>query len=125
MKHFRSGIFWLIAATACPALALAPRWTPVPGAPEVLIDLRSVQFRGSVAQGWVKNLPGPLPSRSATLARFDCQARTLQVMGTIGYDAQGKPMTSSSLPGRPGPLPDHEAMGWVYDALCEGARSMP
>lgn len=125
MTHLRSSILWLIAAGAFPALAQAPRWAPVPGAPEVLIDLRSVQFRGSTAQGWVKNLPGPWPSRSATLARFDCQARTLQVMASIGYDAQGRPVTSASLLGRPGPLPEDEAMGWVYDALCEGARSLP
>lgn len=125
MKDLRSTLLWLLAAAAGPVLAQAPRWTPVPGAPEVLLDLRSVQFRGSMAQGWVKNLPGPLSSRAATLARFDCQARTLQVLGTIGYDAQGKPVTSDSLPGRAMPLPDQESMGWVYDALCEGARSMP
>lgn len=129
MTPLRSRILWLVPllAVAWPVLAQGPKWSPVPGAEEVLLDLSSVQFRGATVRAWVKNLPGPLPlrHRTAVLTQFDCQGRTLQVMGTIGYDAAGKPLTSASLPGRPQPVPGDEATGWLYDALCEGARSIP
>jgi hypothetical protein len=130
----------LLLAAAFPARGQAARWTPVPGAPEVLLDLPSVQFRGALVRAWVKNLPGPLAlqavraaasgeqalhHRSAVLAQFDCQARTLQILGTIAHDAAGKPLASASLPGRAAPVPREDAIGWVYDALCEGARAIP
>lgn len=129
-----------LLATVLPASGQVARWTPVPGAPEVLLDLPSVQFRGATVRAWVRNLPGAQamqavsatgaagrsgPQRHAVLAQFDCQARTLQVLATTLYDAAGKPLASASVPGRPAPVPREDAIGWVYDALCEGARSVP
>lgn len=140
MGHLRSrlaGLAILLAAASFPALGQGARWSAVPGAPEVLLDLPSVQFRGATVRAWVRNLPGGVPvqpvsagtgalhHRTAVLTQFDCQARTLQVLGTLAYDAAGKPLASASLPGRPAPVPPGEAMGWLYDALCEGARAIP
>lgn len=143
MKPLRLPFAWsavLLAAAACPAWAQGTRWSPVPGAPEVLLDLRSVQFRGATVRAWVRNLPAAaglsalsaMPAgatsaqaRSAVLAQFDCQARTLQLLATVAYDAAGQPLGSASVPGRATPVPQEPSVGWVYDALCEGARSIP
>lgn len=113
--------------------ASAASWTPVPGAPDVEIDLASLQQQRTVVTAWLRwwGRPALVPDlplkgvrihRSALHSEFDCQRRTVRVLATNGYDGGGAPVLMSSVPGPVLPVRDGE-LAWAYDAVCEAARA--
>jgi hypothetical protein len=116
--------------------ANAADWHPVPGAPELALDLETMQMRGAAVATWVRGLPltaiarigVPLPPGAKwhrTLARLqlDCRSRTAQALGVLGYDSAGRLVHGSSVPGARSELaPDGELIA-LFDASCELARS--
>lgn len=118
-----------------PLAAGAADWRPVPGAPEVAIDLSSwQQERSRVIVGVRWPGRGPFPQetsaaaarglrvhRTALSAEFDCHRRTVRVLATSAYDGSGAPLLMSSLP-QPAQAVTGGELGWTYDAVCEAAR---
>lgn len=113
--------------------ASAATWTPVPGAPEVEIDLASLQPQRTGATAWLRwwGRPAMAPElapkglrihRSALHTEFDCQRRTVRVLATNGYDGGGVPVLMSSVPGPVLPVREGD-LAWAYDAVCEAARA--
>jgi len=116
--------------------ACAARWQPVPGAPEVDVDLRSLYHQRPRVVAWVR-WPGRAPLatglaapgqqllriyRTAMRAEFDCALRTVRVLAANAYDSGGQVLYMSSLPGAAQPVPGGD-MAWTYDAVCEAARA--
>jgi hypothetical protein len=127
------------AAMACAcvtAVAGAASWTPVPGAPEVAIDLASVHLERTRVTVWVRwwGRPAIAPelashtmrqlrvNRSALLTEFDCARRTMRTLALHAYDGAGAPVFMSSVPGPVLPV-EGEELVWTYDAVCEAARA--
>ena len=116
--------------------AAAASWRGVPGAPDVEIDLASVQVEQTRVIAWVRwwgrhplapelarlGPQAPRVHRTALRTEFDCARRTVRVLGTNAYDSGGTATFMSSVPGQPQPVNGQE-MGWAYDAMCEAARS--
>jgi hypothetical protein len=116
--------------------AMAERWSAVPGAPELAVDLGSLRQEHARVTVWVRwwGWPAtvvalspqlarpPRVTRSVVLTEFDCTGRTLRAMAAHAYDASGTPVLMSSIPGPLLPLQGEE-LGWTYDAVCEMARN--
>lgn len=132
---FRELAFAAAIASAC-AGAAAASWTAVPGAPDVAVDLRSLQLDHGRVTVWVRwwGRPAVAPElaahrlgqvrvhRSALLTEFDCGRRTLRTLAMHAYDGAGSPVYMSSVPGPVQPVEGAE-LGWTYDAVCEAARA--
>jgi hypothetical protein len=122
---------------ACAVLqARAADWQPVPGAPDIAVDLASMETRGATVTVWVRGLPLTTVSRMAaslpvgvkwhrTLARLqlDCRSRGASVQAVLGYDGAGRLVHSSSVPSARAALPADGELGALFDAACELARS--
>lgn len=131
----REAVFAATIASAC-AGAAAGSWTAVPGAPEVAIDLDSLQLERTRVTVWVRwwgrpaiapelavHRMGPVRvNRSALRTEFDCGNRTMRTLATHAYDGAGSPVFMSSVPGPVRPVEGGE-LGWTYDAVCEAARA--
>lgn len=122
------------AALAGAAAARAGTWRPVPGAPDVEVDLASLQQQRTRALAWVRwwgrsalvpelaAAPRLRIHRTAVLVEFDCAGRTLRGLAAHGYDGNGTPVFMSSVPGPVRPVRGQE-LEWTYDAVCEAART--
>jgi hypothetical protein len=134
---FRPLLLTALAASGLVAQpVLADRWSPLPGAPELAVDLGSLRQEQARVTVWVRwwgwpmavvalqpQVPRPArATRSVLLAEFDCAQRTVRSLATHAYDAAGTPVLMSSVPGPLLPLPGEE-LGWTYDAVCEMARN--
>lgn len=131
----------LLASVALHATAGPPAWRPVPGAPEVEVDLAGSRVHAGTLTAWVRlasgpgapialqrlavQAAGPLPPhhRTAMLVQVDCRRQGLRVEAVQAYSAAGTAVFMSSTPGPRLRLPDEAAAGWVYDALCEWMRA--
>lgn len=129
--HLRRIAFCLAGGLSLAAGAAT--WTPVPGAPDVGVDLASLQQQRTVVTAWLRwwGRPALVPDlvskgarihRSALLTEFDCQRRTVRVLATNGYDSGGTPVLMSSVPGPVQPVREGD-LAWAYDAVCEAARA--
>ena len=121
---------------ASAAFAGAPSWHPVPGAPDVAVELGSMQLERTRVVVWVRwwgrhalvpelalrGARAPRVQRTALLTEFDCSQRTMRVLAVNAYDGSGTPTFMSSTPGPLGPVQGEE-MEWTYDAVCEVART--
>lgn len=124
-----------VLAALLPAAALAGgQWWPVPGAGEIEVDLRAVEQERGVVIAWVR-YPGsepiargwtPAPTgrprgvhRTVLHTEFDCHKRTMRTLAAQATNSSGAPIFMSSVPGPLMPVPDVDAMAWVYDAVCE------
>jgi hypothetical protein len=120
---------------ACGLPAGAAQWQPVPGAPDLAIDVASLQQERTQVAAWIRwwGRPSFLPALAArtqaarvhrTLLRtvFDCSRHTLRVVAANAYDGQGVPVFMSSVPEPEQAVRDAE-LTWAYDAACEAARS--
>jgi hypothetical protein len=121
---------------ACALPAGAAQWLPVPGAPELAVDVASLHQEHAQVTAWIRwwgraaSVPelaawnGSAPRVHRTLVRtvFDCRRHTVRVLAAHAYDGQGAPVFMSSVPGPEQPLQDPE-LSWAYDAVCEAARS--
>ncbi|NML47010.1 hypothetical protein HHL11_24915 [Ramlibacter sp. G-1-2-2] len=123
----------LLLAIACVAAcsgASAAAWFPVPGAPEVNVDLGSLEQQGQRVVLWVRwwgRAPllaqdAPAVHRSTLRLEFDCGARAVRMLEAQGHDAQGRAVFMSSVPG-PSRKVTGEDLAWTYDAVCEAARA--
>ena len=125
----------VIGLGAGPARAVTD-WQPVPGAPQLQLELASMQARGAVVEVWVRGLGiGSVallashavpPARGhRTLARLllDCRTRKGQGLGVLAYDAAGRLVQASSVPSATFAWPAEGELAPVYDAACELARS--
>jgi hypothetical protein len=126
----------LVASGLVAQPVLAQRWSPVPGAPELAVDLGSLRQEHARVTVWVRwwGWPAtvvalspqltrpPRVTRSVVLTEFDCTGRTLRALAAHAYDAAGTPVLMSSVPGPLLPLQGEE-LGWTYDAVCEMARN--
>lgn len=133
--NLRAVLFSTAVATAA-AAAQAASWTAVPGAPDVAIDLASLQLERSRVTVWVRwwGRPADAPelalhrigpvriNRSALRTEFDCGKRTMRTLATHAYDGAGSPVFMSSVPGPVRPVEGQE-LEWTYDAVCEAARA--
>ena len=131
----RTLVLAMVLASAA-AAAQAASWIAVPGAPEVAIDLASLQLERSRATVWVRwwgrpaaapelavQRLGPLRiNRSALRTEFDCAHRTMRTLAMHAYDGGGAPVFMSSVPGPVRPVEGPE-LEWTYDAVCEAARA--
>ncbi|MBA2964426.1 MULTISPECIES: hypothetical protein [Ramlibacter] len=133
----RTPAFILALACSGGAASAAPDWRPVPGAPDLDVDVAFVQQQGSVVTTWVRSagttglaarLAGqggirpPAQRRQVLLADFDCATRTIRAQAAVGYDAAGRLLASSSVPGPLVPIPGDEDLALAWDAVCELAR---
>jgi len=135
----KSHLLLLPGVAACGLLAgaaAAASWWPVPGAPELALDLGSLRQEHARVTVWVRWWGWPVAvvalqpqvtrppraTRSVVLAEFDCAHRTLRALATHAYDAAGTPILMSSVPGPWLPVQGEE-LGWTYDAVCEMART--
>ena len=137
MKLARAGVVTsALAATLHPPTARAAEWHPAPGAPELAMELESMQARGASVTVWVRGLALDTVSRVAapwpvdakwhrTLARLqlDCRSRSAQALAVLGYDGAGRLVHSSSEPLARQALPGAGALASLFDAACELARS--
>jgi hypothetical protein len=127
----------LVLAFAAGEAVAAPDWRPVPGAPDMDVDVNLVQQQGNVVTTWVRtvgttglaarlsSLGGarpPAQRRHLLLADFDCAARTIRTQAAVGYDAAGRLLASSSVPGPVVPIPADEDLALAWDAICDLAR---
>jgi len=130
----RPPAFLLLAALVAVPAARASAWRPVPGAPDLEIDLASLQQERTRAVAWVRwwGRPGLVPElaalprlrvhRTAVRVEFDCAGRTLRPLAAHAYDGRGTPVFMSSVPGRPQAVRGDD-LGWTYDAVCETLRA--
>jgi hypothetical protein len=130
LRHFA----FLLAGGLCLA-ARAASWTPVPGAPDVQIDLASLQQQRTLVTAWLRwwgrpplapelaaqGVQLPRVHRTALLAEFDCSRRTVRTLAANAYDGSGVPVVMSATPGPVLPVRGDE-LAWAYDAACEAAR---
>lgn len=135
MDAARCFLLCLLAGCAVPAAA-AGTWRAVPGAPEVEIDLGSLQQERTRVSAWLRwrGRPALVPELTAWSARaprvhrtvlrseFDCAHRTWRVLATHTYGGDGAPLSMASVPGPVLPVRDAE-LAWAYDAVCEAART--
>src|SRR4051812_1379589 len=129
----------LVLALACTTGAelATPDWRPVPGATGMDVDVALVQQQGNVVTTWVRavgtagltaklasvgGLRPPAQRRHVLLAEFDCAARTIRAQAVVGYDAAGRLLASSSVPGPVMPIPGDEDLALAWDAVCDLAR---
>jgi hypothetical protein len=129
----------LVALTGSLLLAgtgLAATWQPVPGAPEVEIDMAALQQEGTRVRAWLRwrGRPALVPelaahgvrlprvARTALRAEFDCGHRTVRTVAAHAYDGNGVPVFMSSVPGPVAPVRGAD-LEWAYDAVCEAARA--
>jgi hypothetical protein len=130
---------WVAATASClvaSAAAQAAVWRPVPGAPDVEIELGSLQMEHSRVLIWVRwwgrhaLLPAfatqgarpPRIQRTALRLEFDCGRRTMRVLAANAYATAGAPSFMTSTPGAVVPVAGDDLV-WTYDAVCEAARS--
>lgn len=120
---------------AAAASASPPQWTPVPGAPDLEIDLQSLRPEASGGVAWIRAwgasplLPelARLPARSrdvrrsALLTQFDCSRGHIRILAASTYGGDGRPLSMASTAGAWQPSVDAE-FGWAYDAACEALR---
>ena len=106
-------VVFATAIVSAAAGAHAASWTAVPGAPDVAIDLASLQLERSRVTVWVRwwgrpafapelavHRMGPVRvHRSALRTEFDCSKRTMRTLATHAYDGAGSPVFMSSVPG--------------------------
>lgn len=133
----RAIVLALVLATAAGAAFARPDWRPVPGAADLDVDVGLVQQQGAVVTTWVRAVGAaglaarlavgagarsPALRRHALLADFDCAARTVRAQAVLGYDAAGRLLASSSVPGPVVPLPDGDDLLLAWDAVCDLAR---
>lgn len=126
-----------IGALLCAGAASGASWRPVPGAPDIDIDLASVEFEGARVAVWLRTWgrsplapeaathglrPGRI-HRTALRTEFDCGKRTMRVLAASAYDSSGAPLSSSGFAGPLLPVTGGD-LGWTYDAVCEAARSV-
>lgn len=102
--------------TAAPVLASAASWRAVPGA-ELDVDLATVRQEGVRVVAWLRSW-----DRTVREVQFDCSRRTAQVLATTRYDARGRALLMSSIPGPRTTVVDGD-LGWAYDSLCEMLRA--
>jgi hypothetical protein len=127
----------IVASSLCGAgAATAAAWQPVPGAPEVEVDLASLQQERTLVRAWVRwwgrsalvpeltahGPRAPRVQRTAARTEFDCSRRTMRTLATNAYDGGGAALSMSSTPGPVLPVKG-EDMSWTYDAVCEAARA--
>ena len=128
----------LVLACSClaAAQAAAADWQAVPGAPDVEVDLASLQQERTQVLAWLRwwgrpplvpelaahGMPLPRVQRTAVRAEFDCSRRTLRTLAAHAYDGNGTPVLMSSVPGPVLPVQGAD-LGWAYDAVCEAARA--
>jgi hypothetical protein len=127
----------LLASTlALPAGAAEAHWLPVPGAPEVEVELAGATSRRELVSAWVRyagsgRMFGALAlqqaprgvHRSMLHAEVDCRRRSLRVLAAQGHGSRGDPLFMSSVPGPWMAAGAGDAAGWLHDALCELARA--
>jgi hypothetical protein len=133
----RATLLVLAIASSAGGAWAAPDWRPVPGAPEMDVDVALVQQQANVVTTWVRiagasglavRLAGaagarpPAQRRHLLLADFDCAARTIRTQAVVGYDAAGRLLASSSVPGPVVPIPADEVLALAWDAVCDLAR---
>lgn len=135
MDALRSFTLCLPAACALAASA-APAWHAVPGAPDLAIDLASVQQERTRVSAWLRwwgrpafvpelaawNARAPRVQRTLLRTEFDCSRRTWRVLAAHAYGSDGTPLSMSSMPGPALPVQEAE-LAWAYDAVCEAARA--
>jgi len=116
--------------------ALAASWHPVPGAPDVEVDLASLQQERTHVLAWLRwwgrpalvpelaahGLRLPRVQRTALRTEFDCSRRTVRTLAAHAYDGNGAPVYMASTPGPVLPVQGDE-LAWAYDAVCEAARA--
>ncbi|MGE4241169.1 hypothetical protein [Ramlibacter sp.] len=116
--------------------AMAATWRAVPGAPELDMDIASLQADRSRVDVWLRwRGRSPLVTETATFAarsprihrtsvlvEFDCARRVLRTLAASAHDAAGRPVYMSSVPGEPAQIRE-EDLAWAYDAACEAARA--
>jgi hypothetical protein len=127
----------LVLACTAGAASARPDWRPVPGATDMDVDVALVQQQGNVVTTWVRavgtsglaaRLAGvggvrpPAQRRHVLLADFDCAGRTIRAQAAVGYDAAGRLLASSSVPGPVVPIPGDEDLALAWDAVCDLAR---
>lgn len=126
---------WLAVASA----SSATQWHAVPGAPDIAIDLASLETQAGAARVWVRLvgsgrqlgvLRPEVPGRSGAQvhrvvahAQFDCRQRRLRILQAQGYLGNGTPAFMSSVPSAEAPVPADDSLAWTYDAVCEVARA--
>ena len=114
----------------------ASDWQPVPGAPDLQVDLATMQARGASVELWVRGLALKTVARMdasvsttakwhRTMARLqmDCRTRVGQGLGVLGYDSRGRLVHASSVTSARFALPAEGDLAALYDAACELARS--
>ena len=116
------------------AAARAGTWWPVPGAPDVQVDLATLRQQRTRALAWVRwwgrsalvpelaAAPRLRIHRTAVLVEFDCAGHTVRGLAAQAYDGNGAPVFMSSVPGPATPVRGQE-LEWTYDAVCEAARA--
>jgi hypothetical protein len=112
----------LLLAASLSAAAAGLAWRAVPGAPELEVDLASVQVDQGVVSAWVRTGLAGTRARAVTHTEFDCRQRTVRTVASQWFGAGGTPLAMSSVPGAARPLGRDEDLAWAYDALCELAR---
>ena len=134
--HPRQLVLAFTGACLLAAPAAAADWRPVPGAPDIEIDLASLQQERTRVVAWLRwrGRPALLPDAAArgvrlprvqrTVVRteFDCSARTLRTLASHAYDGNGTAIAMSSVPGSTQAVQGGD-LAWTYDAVCEAARS--
>ena len=132
----RHVVLLLAACCLVAGRAAAANWQAVPGAADVQVDLASLQQERTHVLAWLRwwGRPAAVPElaaqgvhlprvqRTVARAEFDCARRTLRMLATHAYDANGTPVVMSSVPGPVLPVQGAD-LGWAYDAVCEAARS--
>ena|SRR5690349_12698025 len=137
MDRLRCFVLCALAGCVFPAAATGT-WRAVPGAPDVEVDLGSLQHERTRVSAWLRwwgrpalvpelaawNARAPRVHRTVLRAEFACGRRTWRVLATHAYGGEGAPLYMSSVPGAVLPVQDGE-LAWAYDAVCEAARAGP
>ena len=135
MAAARCFLLCLLAGATVTAAAGAA-WHGVPGAPELEIDLGSMQQERTRVRAWLRwrgrpallpelaawNAGAPRVHRTVLRTEFDCARRTWRSLATHAYGSEGAALYMSSVPGPVLPVRDAE-LAWAYDAVCEAART--
>ena len=126
-----------VAAIAiCLSAPAEASWRPVPGAPDVDIELGSIQVEHPRVVVWARwwgrhallpelatqGVRPPRIQRTALRLEFDCSRRTMRVLAANAYASSGAPTFMTSTPEVVRPVAGDD-IGWAYDAACEVARS--
>ncbi|MBC5783811.1 hypothetical protein H8N03_12720 [Ramlibacter sp. USB13] len=125
-----------VLAVLVAGAAHAADWRAVPGAPDLQVDVASLQQERTRVTAWLRwwgrpawvpelaswNARGARIHRTALRTEFDCSRRTLRVLAAHAYDGSGAPLLMSSVPGPVLPVQEAE-LAWAYDAVCEAARA--